>query len=445
MNNWPSKSASCILLCLASTTAAVAQEPLGYINGKPCNRFCREWSGLPPYRPPPAVTYLARPPAVVLMERPNRRRGAQRIVQLDPFESALSAIIGDERRYRELRTRAPRVGMESPANLRSDRLKRQVRNTPPTRLKQTTPVAGALPKSSQPKQAIFPLANPTAAWAAQRRAALSGVNATPRQNDQSSPKRTAAAPVPHGEPDDASSQTFSKQKGQENDRHSAAATTAIAPASSAAQTWAPVENIMTDHQQQQHQSPLSQADKTIETTEIVRDLPRELPIGDRGATDRIDPEIRTATIPSLDAKKSEQQLRLNEQVAAPPKTPSLPTVESTSPTSSDRLVAIVMASPQITSLRELNEKNIAIDAREFSALENIRSSLAALGAQRVKISQGSSKAVFRLFDGEVAAAVVELVPAGAAERFPSTNFGGYPMFKIPLSDDRQTVGQRSVE
>ena len=426
-------------------------DPLDYVNGKPCNRFCREWLGLPPYQPPPAITYLARPPSIVLIERPNRRRAAQRSLQLDPFESVLSAIIEDERRYRQLRTRQARVGTESPANLRSDRSKRQVRNAPRTRLEKTAPIAEALPKANQPKQATFPLVNPTSSSAAQRSATLSSVDARPRQNDQSTPKSPAATPVSRVEPDDAPSQqaaAYSKHKAQEDDRrHSAAAAAAIAPASSATQEWVPVENIMTDHQQQHKQSLLPDADKTIEATEMVRDRPKELPVGDRDAADHIDSEIRTATIPSLDPEKSEQQLRLNEQLAAvaPPKMPSHPTTEPTLPAITDRWVAIVMASPDITSLRGLNEKNIAIDAREFSALENIRSSLAALGAQRVKISKGSSKAVFRLFDGEVSAAVVELVPAGAAERFPSTNFGGYPMFKIPLNDDRQTVGQRSIE
>jgi hypothetical protein len=57
--------------------------------------------------------------------------------------------------------------------------------------------------------------------------------------------------------------------------------------------------------------------------------------------------------------------------------------------------------------------------------------LVAAGAGEVQLSMGDAKAVDRVVDGEVPAAVLTLVSSDAAETFPE--IAGYNVFRIPLS------------
>jgi hypothetical protein len=95
----------------------------------------------------------------------------------------------------------------------------------------------------------------------------------------------------------------------------------------------------------------------------------------------------------------------------------------------DHLVAIVMARPDIKSVSDLAGKNVAIDGRQFNG--RVRTAIAAAGAIAVQLSEEQTKAIDRLIGGEVPAAVLTLVSAEAAERFPDVE--GYRIFRVPLS------------
>ena len=102
-----------------------------------------------------------------------------------------------------------------------------------------------------------------------------------------------------------------------------------------------------------------------------------------------------------------------------------------SPNNADLLVAILMARPEINLVSDLTSKIIAIDDRYSASNGNVRTAIAAAGAAEVQLSEGQAKAVDRLIGGEVPAAVLTLVSAEAADRFPE--IAGFKIFRIPLS------------
>jgi hypothetical protein len=102
-----------------------------------------------------------------------------------------------------------------------------------------------------------------------------------------------------------------------------------------------------------------------------------------------------------------------------------------SPVMPDALVAVVMSRPEIKSVADLAGKNVAIDGKRSGSANNIRIALVAAGAGEVQVSTGDAKAIDRLVDGEVPAAVLTLVSSDAAKTFPE--IAGYKVFRIPLS------------
>jgi TRAP-type uncharacterized transport system substrate-binding protein len=102
-----------------------------------------------------------------------------------------------------------------------------------------------------------------------------------------------------------------------------------------------------------------------------------------------------------------------------------------SPNNTDRLVALLMARPDIKSVSDLANQNIAIDARQSASNAIVRTAIAAAGATEVQLSEGQTAAVDRLINGEVPAAVLALVSPQAAEWFPE--IAGYKILRIPLS------------
>jgi TRAP-type uncharacterized transport system substrate-binding protein len=104
---------------------------------------------------------------------------------------------------------------------------------------------------------------------------------------------------------------------------------------------------------------------------------------------------------------------------------------SASPNNIDLLVALVMTRPEIKSVSDLANRNIAIDDRPSAPNDSVRTAIAAAGAVGVQLSEGQTKAIDRLIGGEVPAAVLTLVSAEAAEWFPE--IAGFRIFRIPLS------------
>ena len=120
---------------------------------------------------------------------------------------------------------------------------------------------------------------------------------------------------------------------------------------------------------------------------------------------------------------------LAEQVTAAP-TPDQKE-SAASPNNTDHLVALLMTRPDIKSVSDLANKNIAIDARQSASNAIVRTAIAAAGATEVQLSEGHTAAIDRLINGEVPAAVLALVSPQAAEWFPE--IAGYKILRIPLS------------
>jgi len=102
-----------------------------------------------------------------------------------------------------------------------------------------------------------------------------------------------------------------------------------------------------------------------------------------------------------------------------------------SPNNADRLVAILLARPEIKSISDLAGKSIAIDDRQSPSSASVRTAIAAAGAAGVQLSEGQTTAINRVASGEVPAAVLTLESPEAAETFPEIE--GYRIFRIPLS------------
>ena len=104
---------------------------------------------------------------------------------------------------------------------------------------------------------------------------------------------------------------------------------------------------------------------------------------------------------------------------------------SAPPNNAYNLVALLMARPEIKSVSDLTNKKIAIDDRQSASNDSVRTALAAAGATEVQLSNGQTRAIYRLISGEVPAAVLTSAYPEAAEWFPE--IAGFKIFRIPLS------------
>jgi hypothetical protein len=102
-----------------------------------------------------------------------------------------------------------------------------------------------------------------------------------------------------------------------------------------------------------------------------------------------------------------------------------------SPEDADNLVALVLARPEINSLSDLNNRNIAIEEKQSASSGRVSAAFMAAGAAEVQFSEGQQGAVDRLIRGEVPAAVLTLASPQAAEWFPE--IAGFRTFKVPLA------------
>ena len=105
------------------------------------------------------------------------------------------------------------------------------------------------------------------------------------------------------------------------------------------------------------------------------------------------------------------------------------TASSTSLDDPDNLVALVLASPEINSLSDLNNRNIAITEKQSASSGRVSAALMAAGAAEVQFSEAKASAIDRLINGEVPAAVV-LAPRDVANLFPEVD--GFRTFRVPL-------------
>lgn len=102
------------------------------------------------------------------------------------------------------------------------------------------------------------------------------------------------------------------------------------------------------------------------------------------------------------------------------------------PNNTDHLVAILMVRPEIKSVSDLANKNVAIDDWQSASAPSVRTAMVAAGAADVQMSEGKTLAVERVISGEVPAAVLMLVSPEAAEKW-LPEIAGFKVFRIPLS------------
>jgi len=135
-----------------------------------------------------------------------------------------------------------------------------------------------------------------------------------------------------------------------------------------------------------------------------------------------DPQPTTDVPPTRTAK---EQMAAASAVA---ERMSAPTLDS----SLDTLVAVLVTGPDVKLVSDLAGKTIAIDDRySEQSISRVRTAMAAAGAPEAQLSKGQTAAISRLVGREVPAAVVGLVSANAASRFPE--IARFRTFQVPLS------------
>jgi hypothetical protein len=97
----------------------------------------------------------------------------------------------------------------------------------------------------------------------------------------------------------------------------------------------------------------------------------------------------------------------------------------------DNLVAVLIARPEVKSVSDLAGTDIAIDDRQSTSNASVRAAIVAAGAAGIELNEGHAKALDRVIDGEVPAAVLTLVSPEAAEWFP--DIPGFKIFRVPLT------------
>ncbi|WKA26023.1 hypothetical protein [Bradyrhizobium roseum] len=100
-----------------------------------------------------------------------------------------------------------------------------------------------------------------------------------------------------------------------------------------------------------------------------------------------------------------------------------------------RTVALLLAAPEVTSLSELAGKHIAVD--EAAAASNDEAQRKVEATVNAKLAGGRVKALDRLVNGEVPAAVLALDYPETAEW--SAEIAGFKVFRIPLADRPQVA------
>jgi hypothetical protein len=152
--------------------------------------------------------------------------------------------------------------------------------------------------------------------------------------------------------------------------------------------------------------------------------------GDRTVQEQVAAATALAEqITAASAAPAPQQEAANAEASVQPE-PTEPTVPAATDNADNR-VAVLVARPEIESLSDLSGRDIAIEDQQSASSALIQAAIASAGAAEVQLNEKQVKAIDRLVDGEVPAAIVALVSPQAAEWFP--DIPGYRIFRIPLS------------
>ena len=178
-----------------------------------------------------------------------------------------------------------------------------------------------------------------------------------------------------------------------------------------------------------------------QTVAVAPSQPAAAPASSEVASKAPEPDVKTEAKAEVTIEKKSEVVSpppATLDVAAAPAAPAMAsgkareiakTASSASLDDPDNLVALVLASPGINSLSDLNNVNIAIAEKQSASSGRVSAALMAAGAAEVQFSEGKASAIDRLMNGEVLAAVV-LAPRDVANLFPEVE--GFRTFRVPL-------------
>jgi hypothetical protein len=140
------------------------------------------------------------------------------------------------------------------------------------------------------------------------------------------------------------------------------------------------------------------------------------------------------TAVTASAPKANHQANNNVDAFKRPQTPVpgyAEKVAAASPGATDVMVVLLMTRPEIKSVSDLANQNVAIDYWQSASTESVRTAIAAAGATGVQLSKVQTDAINLLINGEERAAVLTLMSPEAAKGFP--DIAGFSIFRIPLA------------
>jgi hypothetical protein len=134
----------------------------------------------------------------------------------------------------------------------------------------------------------------------------------------------------------------------------------------------------------------------------------------------------TATTPEIKMNGAENASHLETLAVG-----KMENISGPSDQEASHMVAVLMTRSDVESVSSLTGGTIAIDEEHSASNVDIRTAIVAAGGSRIELSESPNSAMSRLVNGEVPAAVLALVPAGAAGEFPA--IPGFRTFSISLS------------
>jgi hypothetical protein len=196
---------------------------------------------------------------------------------------------------------------------------------------------------------------------------------------------------------------------------------AISSATTAATQEKAVEEIAAEDQKLEPK--VESSGQPVLAAAIAPPQPAEAPAS-KALTSEVKPEVVLPPPATLDVAAAPAPVTASNKAREIGKTAS---ASSDDP---DNLIALVLTRPEINSLSDLNNKNIAITEKQSASSGRVSAALMAAGAAEVQFSEVKASAIDRLISGEVPAAVV-LASREVANLFPEVE--GFRTFRVPLS------------
>jgi hypothetical protein len=414
------------LILFLGSSGALRANPLDspgivYIDGLPCNRACQAymaWS-----RPGPAPHRQTVEPTIVVV----------------PAEASL------ERRVHSARPRVARQPMPVPRPV--PRAGMAASNAKPTNAKASHSKNAAAPRPAN--QATAKAAPLAAAAVVPEKAAAAGQEPErkPGRSEQIEPAQAtsvAAAPPPESAKPEVIQPEVTKPEPIKSEVAAPPpATLEIAAAPSAEQPRPEIANAETAKPETAAPEIAKSeiAKPEVDKPEVSKPEVAKAEVATLPTTGDAAPASAARTIQQQIAEATGMAERVTaitlerEQASKAGDASDADAIASVSPGNLDNLVAVVLARPEINSLSDLNNKNIAIGEKQSAAGGSVSAALMAAGAAEIQLSEGkgegNSGAIDRLISGEVPAAVLALASPEAAEWFP--DIAGFRIFRLPLS------------